>query len=73
MVPKRIGKEPYSFRKKKKECKESVKHISDFEETATELAIENKYDFVICGHIHEPKLLRKKKNGSTIYLNSEIG
>jgi hypothetical protein len=38
---KKIGKEPYSFRKKiKAGVKKAVKHISDFEETATELAIE---------------------------------
>lgn len=68
----RIGKEPYSFSKKiKANVKKAVKHISDFEETATELAIENKYDFVICGHIHEPKIIKKEnKNGSTMYLNS---
>ena len=68
----KIGKEPYSFSKKiKASVKKAVKHISDFEETATELAIENKYDYVICGHIHEPKILKKETiKGSTIYLNS---
>lgn len=67
-----MGKEPYSFSKKiKASVKKAVKHISDFEETATEIAIENKYDYVLCGHIHEPKILKKtNKNGSTIYLNS---
>ena len=31
----------------------------------------NQYDYVICGHIHEPKIIRKEtKNGSTLYLNS---
>jgi len=69
---KKIGKEPYSFSKKiKASVKKAVKHISDFENTATELAIEKEYDYVICGHIHEPKMLRKEtKNGSTMYLNS---
>ena len=69
---KKIGKEPYSFSKKiKASVKKAVKHISDFEETATDLAIENNYDFVICGHIHEPKILKKEsKKGSTLYLNS---
>ena len=69
---KKIGQEPYSFSKKiKASVKKAVKHISDFEETATELAIENHYDYVICGHIHEPKILKKNnKNGSTMYLNS---
>lgn len=68
----KIGKEPYSFSKKiKASVKKAVKHISDFETTATELAIENKYDYVICGHIHEPKMIRKEnKNGTTMYLNS---
>jgi UDP-2,3-diacylglucosamine pyrophosphatase LpxH len=69
---KKMGKEPYSFSKKiKASVKKAVKHISDFENTATELAIENNYDYVICGHIHEPKITRQvRKNGSTMYLNS---
>ena len=68
----KFGKEPYSFSKKiKASVKKAVKHISDFETTATDLAIENKYDYVICGHIHEPKINRiENKNGSTLYLNS---
>jgi len=68
----KLGKEPYSFSKKiKASVKKAVKHISDFETTATDLAIENGYDYVICGHIHEPKIIRKEnKNGSTMYLNS---
>lgn len=69
---KQMGKEPYSFSKKiKASVKKAVKHISDFEETATEIAIEKKYDYVICGHIHEPKIMEKaNKNGKTLYLNS---
>ena len=48
-----------------------MKHISDYETTATDLAIEKKYDYVICGQIHEPKIVTKQnKNGSTLYLNS---
>jgi UDP-2,3-diacylglucosamine pyrophosphatase LpxH len=68
----KMGREPYSFSKKiKASVKKAVKHISDFETTATELAIEKKYDYVICGHIHEPKMIQKQnKNGSTLYLNS---
>jgi len=35
------------------------------------LAIEKNYDYVICGHIHEPKIITKEnKHGSTLYLNS---
>jgi UDP-2,3-diacylglucosamine pyrophosphatase LpxH len=68
----KMGREPYSFSKKiKASVKKAVKHISDFETTATELAIEKNYDYVICGHIHEPKMIQKdNKNGSTLYLNS---
>ncbi|MDI5950012.1 UDP-2,3-diacylglucosamine diphosphatase [Flavobacterium yafengii] len=68
----KIGREPYSFSKKiKASVKKAVKHISDFEKTATELAIEKKYDYVVCGHIHEPKMIHKEnKNGTTLYLNS---
>ena len=68
----KIGKEPYSFSKRiKAGVKKAVKHISDFEITATDLAIEKNYDFVICGHIHEPKIIRKvNKTGTTLYLNS---
>ncbi|WP_310381309.1 UDP-2,3-diacylglucosamine diphosphatase [Flavobacterium sp.] len=68
----KIGKEPYSFSKKiKASVKKAVKHISDFELTATDLAIENNYDYVICGHIHEPKIVHTvNKNGETLYLNS---
>ncbi|MEZ7515945.1 UDP-2,3-diacylglucosamine diphosphatase [Flavobacterium frigidarium] len=69
---KKLGREPYSFSKKiKASVKKAVKHISDFEETATDLAIEQKYDYVLCGHIHEPKIILKENNhGSTLYLNS---
>ncbi|OYU80062.1 MAG: UDP-2,3-diacylglucosamine hydrolase [Flavobacterium sp. BFFFF1] len=68
----KLGKAPYSFSKKiKASVKKAVKFISDFEETATDIALEKGYDFVICGHIHEPKILRKSdKRGETMYLNS---
>ena len=68
----KLGREPYSFSKKiKASVKKAVKFISDFETTATDLAIEKQYDYVICGHIHEPKIIVKEnKYGSTLYLNS---
>ncbi|WP_310556635.1 UDP-2,3-diacylglucosamine diphosphatase [Flavobacterium sp.] len=68
----KMGKEPYSFSKKiKSSVKKAVKFIGDFEETATDLAIEKKYDYVICGHIHEPKIKTvENKFGNTLYLNS---
>ena len=67
-----LGRERYSLSKKiKNSVKGAIKYISDFEEVATDLAIENGYDYVICGHIHQPKMIIKgNKNGQTMYLNS---
>lgn len=67
-----MGKGKISFSKKiKNSVKSAVKHINNFEQTAAEIAIDNKYDFVVCGHIHQP-VIREVVNekGSTIYLNS---
>ncbi len=51
-----MGKEKMSFSKKVKNgVKKAVSWIGDFEQTAAELAIEKKYDYVICGHIHQPQ------------------
>ncbi|MGI9526449.1 MAG: UDP-2,3-diacylglucosamine diphosphatase [Weeksellaceae bacterium] len=68
----KMGREKYSLSKKiKQSVKNAVKYISDFEDTASELAIENGYDYVICGHIHQPQIREvKNKNGKTMYLNS---
>jgi UDP-2,3-diacylglucosamine pyrophosphatase LpxH len=68
----KMGREPYSLSKKiKSSVKKAVKFISDFEETASDLAIENNYDYVVCGHIHEPVIIKKEnKKGSVMYLNS---
>lgn len=49
----------------------AVIRINNFEQTAAEIAIEKKYDYVICGHIHEPQMRTvENKNGKVIYLNS---
>lgn len=68
----KMGKEKYSFSKKiKNSVKKAVKFIDDFEKTATDLAIENGYHYVVCGHIHQPQISRKvNKNGTCLYLNS---
>lgn len=48
-----------------------LKYVNNFEETAAEIAIENGYDFVICGHIHQPAIKEiKTKDGKVMYLNS---
>lgn len=67
-----IGKEKMSFSKKVKNgVKKAVSWIGDFEQTAAELAIEKKYDYVICGHIHQPQKREiVTEKGKVTYLNS---
>ena len=66
------GKERYSFSQKiKNNVKGAIKYINDFEETASDLAIDNGYDYVVCGHIHQPTIETKTSSkGSTVYMNS---
>jgi len=68
----KFKREKYSLSKKiKNSVKKAVKHIQDFENVATDLAIENGYSYVICGHIHQPKIIRKVNHqGTCLYLNS---
>lgn len=67
-----VGKEKRSFSKKIKDSvKKAVAFISNFETTAAEIAIEKKYDYVICGHIHKPQIKEvANEHGKVIYLNS---
>ena len=67
-----IGKERYSLSKKMKNTlKGALKYSRDFENAATDLAIDKGYDYVVCGHTHQPKMLVKEnKYGKTTYLNS---
>ncbi len=49
----------------------AVSKVNDLEMIAAELAIEKKYDYVICGHIHQPKKkIVETKDGKVTYLNS---
>jgi UDP-2,3-diacylglucosamine pyrophosphatase LpxH len=58
-------------KKIKDSVKKAVKFIDDFEMAAMELAIQNGYDYVICGHIHQPKIRGYEgEGGSVIYMNS---
>jgi len=67
-----IGKEKMSFSKKiKNGVKKAVSWIDNFEQTAAELAIENNYQYVICGHIHQAQnRIIKTPKGEVTYLNS---
>lgn len=68
----KMGKDKYSLSKKiKNSVKGALKFIDDFEKTATELAIQNKFDYVICGHIHQPNIEKiSTEKGFCTYLNS---
>lgn len=69
---KKMGKGPVSMSKKiKNSVKSAVKFINDFEQIAADIAIENNYDYVVCGHIHQPEMRTVKTNkGEIVYLNS---
>ncbi|MBL7779130.1 MAG: UDP-2,3-diacylglucosamine diphosphatase [Chitinophagales bacterium] len=68
----KLGREKISLSKRVKDkVKAAVKHISDFERTAAEIAVKSNYDYVVCGHIHEPMIKEYAFNfGNAIYLNS---
>ncbi|PIB28873.1 UDP-2,3-diacylglucosamine diphosphatase [Maribacter sp. 4G9] len=69
---KKLGRGPISMSKKiKNGVKSAVKFINNFETTASEIAIENGYDFVVCGHIHQPEIRQiETEKGAVTYLNS---
>ncbi|MTI39390.1 UDP-2,3-diacylglucosamine diphosphatase [Fulvivirga lutimaris] len=69
---KMIGKGKISLSKRIKDSvKTAVKFIDDFENTAADIAIDNDYDYVVCGHIHQPQMRKiKTSKGEVTYLNS---
>ncbi|MCF8380767.1 MAG: UDP-2,3-diacylglucosamine diphosphatase, partial [Bacteroidales bacterium] len=42
-------------KKIKNSVKSAVKFVNNFENVAAQIAIQNDYDYVICGHIHQPQ------------------
>jgi UDP-2,3-diacylglucosamine pyrophosphatase LpxH len=71
-ISKLFGYGKLSLSKKiKNSVKSAVKFIDNFEKTASDIAIENEYDYVICGHIHQPEIRDiENQKGKTTYLNS---
>ena len=58
-------------KKIKNSVKSAVKFINNFEQTAADIGISNKYNYVICGHIHHPEIREiENEEGKIIYLNS---
>ena len=68
----KLGREKISLSKRVKDSvKSAVKFINKFENTASDIAISNEYDYVICGHIHQPEIRQIiTEKGSVTYLNS---
>lgn len=68
----KLGRGKISVSKRIKDgVKKAVQFIDNFEQTAAEIAIDNGYDYVICGHIHKPsKRTITTERGVVTYLNS---
>jgi len=69
---KALGREPLSLSKRVMDSvNKSIIRINEFETLVAELAAEKKYDYVICGHIHQPQKRKiDTEKGSVVYLNS---
>lgn len=59
-------------KKVKNSVKGAIKFINNFEQTAADIAIHNSYDYVVCGHIHQPqkRIMTNKNDQEVLYLNS---
>lgn len=71
-ISEKLGKGRISLSKRVKDSvKKAVKFVSDYEKIAAEIAIDNNYDTVICGHIHQPQdRIVENDKGLVRYLNS---
>jgi UDP-2,3-diacylglucosamine pyrophosphatase LpxH len=72
-ISRMLGRGRVSLSKRIKDnVKTAVKYINNFEDTAATLAISKGFDYIICGHIHQPDMrIIKDIKGNTIqYLNS---
>jgi UDP-2,3-diacylglucosamine pyrophosphatase LpxH len=67
-----IGREKVSISKKIMEgVNKAVAKVNDLEQIAAGLAIKKNYDYVICGHIHQPAIKTiENEDGKVVYLNS---
>jgi UDP-2,3-diacylglucosamine pyrophosphatase LpxH len=56
----------------KNSVKSAVKFVNNYEKIAADIALRNKYDYVVCGHIHQPQMreVGGKGDSKVLYLNS---
>jgi UDP-2,3-diacylglucosamine pyrophosphatase LpxH len=68
----RMGKGKVSLSKKiKDKVKGAVKFINKFEATVCDIAVDNQFNYVVCGHIHHPEIRAvETEKGNVIYMNS---
>ncbi|MBC2840499.1 UDP-2,3-diacylglucosamine diphosphatase [Robiginitalea sp. SC105] len=65
------GREPYSAARKTIKGRAAREYLEKFEQTVVEMALNKRYDTVVCGHIHHPKKAWKETpQGNCLYLNS---
>ena len=58
-------------KKIKNSVKTAVKFVNNFEQTSADIGIMNNYDYVVCGHIHQPEIRQiTNAQGTITYLNS---
>ncbi len=71
-VLQRFNRPKMSLSKKvKNSVKTAAKFINNFENTVAEKAVEENYSYVLCGHIHQPKIKKvKTSSGEVTYMNS---
>jgi UDP-2,3-diacylglucosamine pyrophosphatase LpxH len=71
-ISEKFGRGRISLSKKvKNSVKGAVKFINKFEETVTDIAAINGFDYVLCGHIHQPEIkVYETAHGPVTYLNS---
>src|SRR5664279_4262837 len=67
-----VGREKVSISKKIMQgVNKAVAKVNDLELIASSPAIKKKYDYVICGHIHQPAIKTiENSEGKVVYLNS---
>jgi UDP-2,3-diacylglucosamine pyrophosphatase LpxH len=68
----KAGRGKVSLSKKiKDKVKSAVKFINQFETTVCDIAADNEFDFVICGHIHHPEIRTvETEKRDVVYMNS---
>lgn len=71
-ISKKMGRGKVSLSKKIKDSvKGAVKFINSFESTVCDIAADNQFKYVICGHIHHPEIRTVvTEKGTVVYMNS---